>query len=155
MRIDSTYLNYAAPLLRDTVISQLTEQQKKVLVVASIAFALIAAFYLGYCFRRKEEWDNSKLDELRSELDKLGSDEPGKDDSKVDKPAPDEPELDGPGKMITFDGTVMEGEFTNGKLNGYGQKTLPDGTVEKGEFKGGKLNGIGMWTTATGNEIKE
>ncbi len=49
--------------------------------------------------------------------------------------------MHGKGTWTHPDGTVIEGEWENGKPNGQGTQTLPDGGKYTGEFKDGKYCG--------------
>ena len=48
-----SFSNYAVSLLKDQVLPSLTAQQKKILLVVSVAFSCLAALYVIYrcCFR--------------------------------------------------------------------------------------------------------
>src|SRR4029077_14190524 len=48
-----SFSHYAVSLLKDQVLPALTAQQRKILVVVSVAFSCLAALYLTYrcCFR--------------------------------------------------------------------------------------------------------
>ncbi len=137
MRIDFSFLNHVTPLLKNKFIPELTNQQKRICLIASIAFASIAfAFlagcYIGYFFFKKDKSEDV-------------------DDSQLVKPIDlDDSQLDEPIKITFLDGTVAEGEFTHGRLHGHGKKTLPNGTEEKGEFRNGQLNGNGTKTLPRG-----
>ena len=50
---------------------------------------------------------------------------------------------EGNGKMITFDGHVLEGYFSKGKIKGLGVEVLPSGERYEGEFVEGIRNGKG------------
>jgi len=43
--------------------------------------------------------------------------------------------MNGQGKRVKVNGTVMEGNFQDHRLHGQGRKVLPDGTVQQGTFK--------------------
>lgn len=127
MKIDNSFLMQANFVLKESV-SNLTEQQKKIIIIASFVFALLAACYVGYAMRG---WAHAKEEELL---------------------------LTGPGnKIIYSDGKIEEGDFSKGLLNGRGKRTLPGGRIEEGDFSKGQLNGQGKLVKKTwkGKEVWE
>src|SRR4051794_22609078 len=129
MRIDYTYFSHAVPLLRDKVLIQLTDQQKKILVVASIAFACLALCCLLTCRyacskieKEEDDFDDSD-DSKKVKIDAADSKKPEEDDF-------DDSKLNGPAAVKFPNGTVANGEFTDGMLHGKGEKILVDGTIE-------------------------
>lgn len=126
--------NFAISLFKESVVPSLTTQQKKILTIASIAFAALA---VAYAIKRY----------LSPKVMEEGQHVKGK--------------LEGQGKRTYPDGRVEEGNFHDDKLNGEGKIFHPclcikngeiqvpakkeNGWVARlaGEFKNGKLNGKG------------
>src|ERR1700730_5427672 len=56
-----SFSNYVISLLKDNVLPSLTAQQKKILLIASVAFSCLASCYLIYrcCFRTKPLTDGN------------------------------------------------------------------------------------------------
>jgi hypothetical protein len=58
----------------------------------------------------------------------------------------------GTGTIVWPDGSIFEGDFTNGLLHcRFGRVKLVDGTQKEGEFKEGQLNGFGKKIFANGD----
>lgn len=134
---------YAVSFLKESILPSFTAQQKKILVIASIAFGVLAAWYVASrcCLTAKNlngpgtkllpdgtvengEFKDDKLNGLGSISFPNGGVESGLFSNG---------ELHGKGKISFADGTVWEGEFSNGKLH-QGKKTEPNGDFLEGEF---------------------
>ena len=130
MNIYSIFSSYAAPLFRENLLPALTAQQKKILIIASLAFGFITALYVASRCRFQAQLLNGQGKITPPNGDVLeGEFKNGK--------------LNGPGKITFSDGVVHEGEFKDDKLNGQGKMTFSGGVVHEGEFENSKLNGPG------------
>lgn len=107
----NSFSSYEVSYLKESIKPLLTAQHKKILIIVSIIFGVLAIGYIvsRYFFYAK----------------KLAEVEEIKESPKF--------------KQMT----VIEGDFTTGKLNGPGKITYPDGTIWEGEFKDSQLNGQG------------
>lgn len=131
-----SFSGYTVSFLSESVLPSISAQQKKILVIASIAFAILAALYAAShcCF--EEEILNG----------------PGKKtnpNGSVSEGEFKDGKLHGQGKMTFKNGEVWEGEFKQGKLK-QGKEIYPGGTVIEGEFKDRKLHGQGKITRHDG-----
>ena len=151
--------NYSATFLKERILSSLTSQQKKIIVIASIAFGLLAALYLAIrcCLKNKESADKNQPD-VKPEIDhetKLkplnekdietnGTEKIIDPDNSVGNDELKDRLLNDKGEITYPDGSVAEGEFNKlGWLDGKGKITSTNGSVMEGEFKNGKLHGEG------------
>jgi hypothetical protein len=136
------FSNSALSFFRESVLPSLTARHKKILVVVSLAFGLLAACLAinRWCLTsdRKVKQSKDKARGLEGQETKTNSDGDlltGKFINGL---------LNGQGKIIRSNGRgILEGEFKDNKLCGQGKKTDADGDKYEGEFKDNKLNGQG------------
>lgn len=149
---------YSVSLFKESILSTL--MQKKVLIVAAAAFALLAVLYAAGCcsFHVSVSTHSSDSDNPHENLQqkaKQTSDRAFVDgdlknrtvtygNGTVENGEFVKGVLHGQAKRSYRSGLQEEGQFKNGKLNGEGSRTLPSGITEHGEFKDGKLNGQGL-----------
>lgn len=136
--------NYTTSFFKESLLPTLTNQQKKILIIASVAFGFLAACYAMYHYakRQKEPSDSNELkndntdDQHKNTLTEIYDSKSGKyyvghfDDK-----------FTGTGKVTetgSYPGSE-EGKFLFGKLNGQGTRTSWGGKVEQGIFKDGDL----------------
>lgn len=115
---------YATSVVKEQILPSLTPQQRKIVLIASLAFAcLVACYAMCYCWKIIKGSDGSVYEGKM--IDGL---------------------LEGHGKITYVKGRIEEGEFANGKLHGQGKKIIPDWGVEEGKFKDGKIyDGKRIW----------
>lgn len=120
-------------VLKDKVLFHLTDQQKKILIIASFAFGFLAICYATnhFYFKRvvKLTLPNGNLFEGEFKYS-CGP--------------------HGFGKITYPDGRIFEGEFKTGKRHGNGKITYPDKRFFEGEFKDDEANGRGKITYSNG-----
>jgi hypothetical protein len=114
----------------ENFLQSLSTKERRILLVASVIFALIA---LNYLIRNK---DDSKASKASLFTGHGTFTTPNGDIMDGDFK---EGKLNGPGKVTHKDGEIWEGEFKENKLHGPGKKTSADGTIEEGVFKHGVL----------------
>ena len=160
---------------KDSIDTFLTPQNKKIILIASLAFACLAVLYVlsRCCCSQKDieletfvdsdpkdqkfEYadgaefvgkykENGKWIGKKTDFD--GKIEEGQFDGRDSKSR-----LHGKGKITFPDGTIWEGEFGTGKFWGQGKKIHPNGTTEEGHFSHDLLNGRGKITYPKGDII--
>jgi hypothetical protein len=171
-----TFSNFSLQFCSESLDTLLTPQNKKIALIAMIAFTcLTALFVLADCCCREEL--GLLIPEEKFEYPD-GTEGVGKFyiDNKYDnrfrgkqtdfdgiteegtflgyRSGNQKMELDGQGKRTYLDGSVWEGDFDNGHLNGKGKKILANGTIEEGNFKRDLLNGKGKVTIPKGDTIE-
>ena len=124
----------------------LTSQQKKIIVIVSIAFGLLAALRVAsrYCFKNVSAEKNQP--DVKPKLDLETKQTKTYPDGSVAEGEFKNEKLHGHGNKPFYDGSAEEEEFLDGELHGQGKKTFSDGKVKEGEFKHGKLDGQGKRT---------
>lgn len=143
------FLRTNLTLLKEKILPTLTIQQKRIALIASVAFGCLATCYLLFnlCFRQKH---------MTVSVESLIEDE---------LPLPHEPPnppfymlifyaLTGKkvyGKYMDYAETIREGEFQDGALNGQGKITDRLGNIIEGQFKNDLLNGQGKFSDRFGN----
>lgn len=137
-----SFSNYAISF-RDNIISSLNPQQKKILVIASVAFGILAACYAisRCCFKAsiKDGPGKNSFLFVFGIIEKEGEFKNYK--------------LHGQGKQSSwFDSSVKEGNFEDDELLN-GKITYPNGDVYEGECKDGKPNGFGKLTSTSNGNI--
>lgn len=153
--------NYGLSFFKENILSSLTAQKKKIIMVASAIFGCSVAYYvLKRCFKVNEIIDeDGKLEQLRNKIfnQKLFGKNDEEKNPKIFQKIPlndglvwegegiiDNGDLkEGKGKLAFRDGHEEEGSFKNGKLNGKGKMTFSNGSIWEGEFKDGLLTGQG------------
>ena len=128
--------------LKESILPSFTAQQKKIILIASIALGILAA---GWYVMSRCSFTTKPLDG------------PGKitlEDGSIAEGEYKNGKRNGLWKSTKADGSVWEGEYKNGQLNGPVKTTLADGSVEEGEYKNGQLNGPIKLTHADGS-VKE
>ena len=145
------FSNYAISLFRETVLSSLAHQRKKILVIASIVFGCLFA----YCWKSRYNYKGTVGEEGKTKISSLFGLLVREGEFKDD-------ELNGQGKSNCLFGLILEeGEFKDGVLNGQGKLTHDSSlfgggvTVREGEFKDGKLNGLGKITRRDGKYMRD
>jgi hypothetical protein len=108
---------------------------KRILVVASVVFACIAAIY-AYKYSQAQQALQAALFTGHANFTSPVGDII--DGEFVDGM------LQGQGKVIRKNGEIWEGEFKQNQLEGAGKKTYSDGTEEEGLFKAGKFIEVGI-----------
>jgi hypothetical protein len=143
MLINLYYSQNALSFLNESVFSSLTQQQKKVILIATAAFACLAALYaVRCCWFKATAPSDDRDDDFKT------------NESPI-KPQVEEEEVQPTTeKRIKASGETEEGEFLNGELHGHGKRVFPDGTLYEGEFRNGLLHGIGKKISITAT-IKE
>jgi hypothetical protein len=143
------FSNHFISHLNESVLPSLTSQQKRILIVASIAFGVLAAcliacrccFKLQISFISDDDDDSAGNNSPQSSLTKItltdGTIMEGSDFDENGK-------LQGQGKITFPTGEVHQGEFRDGELFGEGIRTLPNGAIKKGKFVYGDLHGLGI-----------
>lgn len=147
--------------LQQNVYHPLTRQQKRILLVATAALAVLTACYFlrCCCFKAKLLNGPGKLTKDGKVLE--GNFKEGKLEGKGTITYPDGTKdtgefkgdlLDGPGKRIAKDGTVLvDGKFLLGKLTGPAKIVFSDDKAEfEGECQDGLPHGIGKFKEADG-----
>lgn len=160
MNIISQSFSNAISFLQQNVHHPLTRKQTKIVFIASVALAFLAACYFFKCCCFKAETDSFTDKNGPGKLTKEGKVFEGTfNKGKLEGPGtithPDgmkeEGEFkndvfDGPGKVIAKDKTVMvEGTFSKGKLTGPGKMVFPNKDEYEGEFKNGVPHGFGKF----------
>lgn len=145
---------FNVPLINENFNLKLTDQQKKVIAVASIAFGFFTiCWVMVHCFRGNIKEGTGKDSFLFGSITREGNFEnyklngQGKKTHHFYKLTTLEGEfkddrLCGIGK-ITDENAIYEGECVNDKPHGFGKATLPTGEVYEGEFINGQLEGPG------------
>lgn len=159
----NNFYNYIAPIFGHQVFSHqvISEQHKKIGIIAVAAFALITAAYLIHrCYSLRQ-----------SEVKVLDIDEQSMDD-KIDEQDIDDKEDSSTKKNLYPKGNLLEGKLIDGKLEGkghiiyldgrnarglfrndmleFGTIIYPDNTIMRGTFKDEKLEGQGQITYKDG-----
>lgn len=134
MNINFNFVSHCvAYLVSESGLPSLTDQQQKILLIASVALGALATTYaIKRCCRSIAKIEGAIIN--------------GR--------------LEGLGKIIFDSGVIIQGNFKNGKLNGQGQVLYPPSTPqqivfyriikEEGTFKDGMLHGPGKTTDYTG-----
>ena len=138
--ISNSFSSYSLPFLKEHVLAPLTDRQKKILLVASLIFAILAVCW--YLAR------NCLIGKTDKPIQKTYS------DGSVAEGVFKNELLSGKGKKTFRDGTVWEGEFKDGELFGQGKMTYPTKGVEEGQFKNCFLNGQGRITYPDGRVLE-
>ena len=164
MNINIPSFSFAVSFFKESLMPSLSAQQKKILIIASLAFACLTACYMinRSCFRAKIKNGEGRNSYLFGLIVQEGTFKNGKlnGQGKTILNIPllvrleeegefENDKLNGQGK-ITTGGIVQEGEFKNSELNGQGKMTF-SGTVAEGEFKYNELNGQGKITKPDGS----
>lgn len=165
-RLDNIYsLNF----IKESIIPNLTVQQKKVVTIASIVFGILAICYLISLCCSKKNLNSPKIKPIPPSKPPIAKRFIGSQhlDGKLYYPDgsigqgqiragmllglgtidhPDGTQENGlfdgylkHGTILYREGIKEQGDFVNGKLEGLGRRTHPNGTVEKGTFKDGQL----------------
>lgn len=143
-----SFYNYDPTFLKEFFLSSLSDREKKILAIASVAFALLASSFYILChyFIRAKNIEDSLPDDSILEESVNNEDEEkliNEDGSIYEGEFKDNPDLTGKGKITDPDGSIFEGQFKYCKLNGEGKITFAGGLYLEGEFKDNKLNGKG------------
>lgn len=119
--------------LNENIIPSLDERQKRILLVAAVAIACVAALFVFFCncFKTSEKPGNQPPHD-------------GKISQLAEKTLK-EPKLNGNAIYTDQYGNECEGEFFEGILVA-GKKTSPDGVFRAGSFKNGYLFGHGKFS---------
>jgi hypothetical protein len=172
VKVNLTYCAYSLSIFKENILSSLSQQQKKIAIVALAAFACLAALYLtrNYYFKAQVQ---SNTNDDQSQNQKIKSAVATEQNTeKVEPPKPSEPaheekikavqpEKQSPKEtdlseevdnLAAFDpitetrknefGDEERGIFVDGKLI-RGRKTTNQGEISEGEFKDGELHGKG------------
>lgn len=161
------FSTFPLSFFKDSVDTYLTPQNKKIILIASLVFACLAALYvLSRCCgsgKELETFDDVKYEyadgtEFVGKLkDRKWIGKKTDFDGKIEEGEFygfeffSTSKLGGNGKITFPDGMIWEGTFFNGKLSGKGKKTHPNGTTEEGDFFDDLLNGRGKVTYPKGD----
>ena len=165
MNINIPSFSFAVYFFKESLMPSLSAQQKKIIIIASLALACLTACYMinRSCFRTKIKNGEGRNSYLFGLIVQEGTFKNGKLNGQgktiwnipflarlEEEGEFEDDKLNGQGK-ITTGGIEQEGEFKNSELNGQGKITDSDGTVTEGEFKNNELNGQGKITKPDGS----
>ena len=140
-----SFSNQAISSLKENILPTLTAQQKKILIIASIALGFLAALYLAARCCSQDEisdgQDKKNFPDGTLEKSDLEHNRQTLPDGTIGEGEFKGGMLHGKGKKTYPDGTVLEGHFDYNDLDGQGKKTYPDGTIEEGTFLNDALEG--------------
>lgn len=156
----ASFSSIVLPALNEKAILSVTDQQKKVLMVALAAISFLTLFFaIKYAwFNNSPQVQKAPAEVRIQKMTFLNGD--------VAEGVMTDGKLNGPGKITCLEGEILEGIFQEGRLirgrrtytkggsedgtfnaenqlHGKGTKILQDGTVEDGDFQNGRLNGMG------------
>lgn len=128
--------------LKESILPSLTAQQKKIILVASIALGILAAvwYVMNRCSFAAKPLD--------------GPVKITYEDGSIDEGEYKNGDRDGLWKLTKTDGSVMEAEYIDGQANGPAKATHADGSVLLGEYKNGKPHGIWQKTASDGTVLE-
>lgn len=155
--------------IKENFLSSLTLQEKKTLMIAAIAFALLAnCIFVIYKRLKAKKSDTIPLKETFISKE-IKQDDHGVKKDLTTKSNPTEsvyegeflkePPTEGQGKWKAPNGEIFEGQFSRGGLHGQGKISYPNGDIKEGLFS--SLYKINQWVKGTGkvtssnNEIHE
>ena len=157
----SSFSYYEVSFFNGGILPSFTAQQKKIILIASFAFGLLAAsWYIANWYfkskkveKPKERSENEppiKSESLnkqeaainQTEDETLSNEVAALDESQDDQREASSPDKEKKDLHPIFMKTAVE--------DGQGKKTYPDGSVEEGEFKNDKLEGKGKRTLKGG-----
>ncbi len=119
--------NTGVSFFKETFFHSISPQKKRIILIVSIAFSLLAICYMISRWCKKAKVLNGQA----KKIDPVNG--------KIEKNVFKEDKLQGQGKVTFRDGSIGEGEFKDGVLSGQGTMTRPDGSIEQGEFRMGSL----------------
>lgn len=135
-----TFSNYTASLFKENVLPSLNAQQKRMVIIASLAFGFLATCYaISHYWQKKS---SLPIEELEQSLS-LPSKEPTS--KKVKNGAPN----------ILDQQNFSKGAVVNYTANGEIKVIYPDGSYKEGTFENNKLNGQGKAYRAHSAELLE
>ncbi len=122
--------NSSLSFIKEKILSLISEQNKKIIMIASLAFSCLATCYcIHRYFRAKPLPLNGDQKVVQNGKILLGRFQGNQ-------------LING---SITYPNKTKEvGEFQNNQLHGKGTRTFPHGEVEEGSFENGLLEGLGM-----------
>lgn len=160
----SSFSNHALSYLRQDVVSSLNVQQKKIIIIVTLAIACVAACFAYFCQCLKKDKKNSDSPDA-GKVKVIQNDKLNPTDLKATKKVPtqsiekeeeilsdEEPLLQKEPKKTEDESAESEKKIVSNKpFDGKGAYIDDDNGWEyEGEFKNGRLNGEGKITLTSG-----